>query len=75
MKLLGMKPEEIESYLAELAFAAKAITKEVADICWYMRGSINWDQAWRLSSRHRKIIINLIKRNVERTEKTGLPLL
>ncbi len=75
MKLLGMKPEEIESYLAELAFAAEAITKEVADICWYMRGSINWDQAWRLSSRHRKIIINLIKRNVERTEKTGLPLL
>lgn len=75
MKLLGMKPEEIESYLAELAFAAEAITKEVADICWYMRGSVNWDQAWRLSSRHRKIIMNLIKKNVERTEKSGIPLL
>lgn len=75
MKLLGMKPEEIESYLAELAFAAEAITKEVADICWYMRGSINWDQAWRLSSRHRKIIINLIRKNIERTEKAGMPLL
>lgn len=62
-------------YLTELAFEARAIEKEVTDICWYMRGSVNWDQAWRLSNRHRETITKRIKDNIETTEKTGLPLL
>lgn len=75
MKLLGLKPEEIEFFLAELATDAKAITKEVANICWYMRGSVNWDQAWRLTPQQREAIVKLIKSNIERTEKSGMALL
>lgn len=72
---MNSTPDEIQHELAEMHLAARAITKEVADICWYMRGSINWDQAWRLTRQHREIIIKLIKDNIERTEKTGLPLI
>lgn len=53
----------------------RAITKEVVDICWYMRGSITWDQAWRLTARQKEIISKLIKDNIERTEKHGIALL
>jgi len=60
--------------LAEFTFEARALEKEVTDICWYMRGSINWDQAWRLNPRQRETIVKRIKDNIETTEKTGLPL-
>ena len=68
-------PEEIGEYLTDLAFESRAIEKDVTDICWYMRGSITWDQAWRLTSHQRVLITKRIKDNIETTEKTGLPLL
>ena len=54
---------------------SRAITQELADICWYMRGSITWDQAWRLTHKQREIIHKIIKSNIERTEKSGIALL
>lgn len=58
-----------------MAIESRAITQEVADICWYMRGSVSWDQAWRLTRKDRSVIFKTIKDNVERTEKTGIALL
>lgn len=54
---------------------SRAITKDIAEICWYMRGSITWDQAWRLTHKQKQVISQVIKDNIERTEKTGLALL
>ena len=68
-------PDEIVEYFAELSFESRAIEKEVTDICWYMRGSVSWDQAWRLTNRQRDVIAKIIKNNIERTEKLGMPLL
>ena len=50
------------------------MTKDVAELCWYMRGSITWDQAWRLSPMQRGEIMKVINQNIENTEKSGLPL-
>ena len=58
-----------------MATQSRAIMEEVADICWYMRGSVTWDQAWRLTLNERKAISKTIKSNIERTEKHGMPLL
>ena len=52
-----------------------AIIREVTEICWYMRGGITWDQAWRLTYPEKTQIFKIIKENIERTEKTGIPLL
>ena len=57
-----------------MATQSRAITEEVADICWYMRGGITWDQAWRLTIIDKQAISKTIKNNIERTEKTGIPL-
>ena len=61
--------------MSNLAFESRAIEKEVTDICWYMRGSITWDQAWRLTNHQRDAVMKRIKDNIEITEKTRLPLL
>ena len=67
-------PEEIRDFFTDLAFESRALEREIVDICWYMRGSISWDHAWRLTNRQREQIIKRIKENIEITEKTGLPL-
>ena len=42
---------------------------------FYMRGGINMDQAYRMTSRERDNKMKLIKENIERTHKTGIALL
>lgn len=54
---------------------AEAITKQIIEIVWYMRGGVSYSEAWNLSIDERDKMHELIKENIERTEKTGLPLL
>jgi len=72
---LQSTPEEISEILNEMALSSKALTSIVTDICWNMRGSVTWEQAWQLTESQRKVMWTLIKKNVERTEKLGMPLL
>ncbi len=72
--MISNSTEKVE-YLNRLAVQSRAITSEIAEICFYMRGSITWDQAWRLTSKQKDIIRKLIKDNIDRTEKSGMPLL
>lgn len=72
---MNSNPEEIKKLLDEMEMSSKALTKEIADICWYMRGSVSWNEAWGLSPDQRRIIIKLIENNIERTEKAKMPLL
>lgn len=68
-------PEEIAKLLDGMAIESRAIMQEVADICWFMRGSISWDQAWRLTHKQKEVISKTIKNNIERTEKNNMALL
>jgi len=40
-----------------------------------MRGSVGWSEAWSLDPLSIAVIEKLIKDNVDRTSKTGLPLI
>ena len=68
-------PEEISEILEEMALASKALTSIITDICWHMRGSVSWEQAWNLTERQRRVMLNLIKKNIETTQKMRMPLL
>jgi len=61
--------------LNELASESRALKKQVLEICWYMRGSINIDQAWQLSLDDRSMIMDIIEQNIERTKESGIALL
>jgi len=52
---------------------SKAMKDDVLRICWYMRGSISYNDGMLLSSADREIINKLIKDNLETTQKSGLP--
>lgn len=42
-------------------------------MCWYMRGGISYNEIMAMSNQEREIISEVIKKNLETTEKTKLP--
>ena len=53
----------------------KQIKHECFKIAWYMRGGVSAnDLLWRYSTEDREILNQVIKDNIEQTNKTGLPL-
>ncbi len=58
-----------------LSSDARAIEKQIFEICWYMRGGISLTEAWQLSYDQRSTIMDIISANVERTKESGLALL
>lgn len=75
MRLLTLDNSDIPNFLRSLEKESRALVDQINEICWYMRGGITRDQAWTLSPLERKRVMKLIEKNIERTNKTGLPLL
>jgi hypothetical protein len=48
------------------------IRREAMKMSWFMRGGLSYDQALTLSIQEREIINDIIKDNLETTQKTGL---
>lgn len=67
--------EEIVELLDQLSKEAKAIKKDLLTTCWYMRGSITYDDAMMLSMEERNLITEIIKSNLETTKESGLPFI
>jgi hypothetical protein len=50
-----------------------ALKEEALRMCWWMRGSLTYDDAMLLSMTEKKLIDKIIKDNLETTKKSGLP--
>lgn len=70
---MTLTDDQIIDELDKMEREAKAYKDEALRICWYMRGSISYEDSMLLSNADREIINKLIKYNMETTEKTGLP--
>jgi hypothetical protein len=68
-----MSNEEIIEMLNDLDKESKALKKDLLTICWYMRGSISYEDAVMLSYDDRVIINKIIESNLETAEKSGMP--
>lgn len=67
-----MSLPEILQESQQLDKEAKIIKKEVLKMCWYMRG-LSYSEGMNLSHDEREIVAEIIKENLETTQKTGLP--
>ena len=70
---MTLSNEEIAEYLNELDSELKAIKKDLLTLCWFMRGSLTYDDAMMTSFQDREIISEIIKANLETTKDSGLP--
>lgn len=76
MRLLNATSvEEIETIFSDCEKRSKAIIHQLAQICWYMRGGVNWDQAKNMCIQDRNQMFDLINENIQRVKETKMPLL
>ena len=53
----------------------KQIKNDLVHLCWYMRGSVSYEDAHYLTTEDRVMMSDLVKENIENVKKTKLPLL
>jgi hypothetical protein len=70
---LTLSVDEIQALVKKYEAESKALRSEIYKLAWYMRGSVNIDQAFMLDNDDRSIIIDLIKENLETTKESGMP--
>lgn len=51
----------------------KAVKQELIKVCWWMRGGITLNEAAQLTYTDRQNIAELVKENLETTNRTKLP--
>tara|TARA_R110000868_G_scaffold157760_1_gene385244 strand:- start:45 stop:257 length:213 start_codon:yes stop_codon:yes gene_type:complete len=68
-----MSRDDMLDYFNQLEKQSKAIKEEVLKLCWYMRGSISYNEGMMLSPDERTMISDIVKDNLETTKKSGLP--
>ncbi len=68
-----MSTQDMISYFNQLENESKALKEEVLKLCWFMRGSLSYDEGMILSYSDRNSISKLVKDNLETTKKSGLP--
>lgn len=69
-----MSNNDIVQELEKMDKESNGLKDEIIRITWWMRGGINYDQAWNLSLKERRMISELIKDNMETSKKTGTPI-
>jgi len=72
---LSLSLEEIESEINKFDKDSKALKKEIFKIAWFMRGSVDIDQAFALSYDDRVIINEIIQENIKLTQETKIPFI
>lgn len=70
-----MSQEDMISYFDQLDKESKALKQEILKICWYMRGSISYEEGMMLGYDDRRQINGIIKENLEITKKSGMPFI
>ena len=68
-----MSRDDMLDYFDQLEKQSKAIKEEVLKLCWYMRGSISYNEGMMLSPDERTMISKIVKDNLETTKKSGMP--
>ncbi len=63
---------EILQEVKKIEQEAKAIKKEILQICWYMRG-LSYTEAMHMAFDEREIVNEIVKDHLETTKKSGLP--
>tara|TARA_R110000803_G_scaffold72008_4_gene135453 strand:+ start:1419 stop:1631 length:213 start_codon:yes stop_codon:yes gene_type:complete len=68
-----MSRDDMLNYFDQLEKESKAIKEEVLKLCWYMRGSLSYNEGMMLSPEDRQIVSKIVKSNLDTTKKSGLP--
>ena len=70
---MNLDLEGINKLIQDYEKDTKALREELYRLCWYMRGSLSFTEAFSLSLEDREIIAKIIESNLETTKTSQLP--
>jgi hypothetical protein len=70
---LSLSNAEIVEWIDSFDKDTKAIKHDLLQMCWFMRGSITYDDAMMMCYDDREIVNKIIKSNLDTTKTSGLP--
>jgi hypothetical protein len=70
---LHLDLEGLNNLSLEYENDSKAIKEELFRMCWYMRGSLSFTEAFLLTVEDRGIIAKIIEENLETSKTTQMP--
>ncbi len=70
---MSLSLDEIQELSEKMEKQTKALKNQLYKLCWYMRGSLSFSEAFDLSLEDIEIISEIIKDNLETTKKTQMP--
>lgn len=65
-------PAEIVQFIERIEKESKALKEEALRICWWMRGSISYDESMLLSNQDLQIIRKILEENREASKQAGV---
>ena len=60
------EPSDIAKVIGEMERDTKGIRKQIIDICFHMKGGINYNEGWTLSFEDRKTIIEDLDKKLKK---------
>lgn len=71
--LLTLPPEGVKKLIENYEKMVSDIKSNALTLAWYMRGSVTYEDVLNMSSHERKLINQLVEKNLETTKKTKIP--
>ena len=65
--------DEINRMIERMDKEARAIREEALRQAWFMRGGLSYEDAMMLSHQERELVSTIVKKNIEKTNESGLP--
>jgi len=68
-----MSNSDIETFVEQMEKESTEVREQCLKMSWYMRGGATYEDILQMSQTERQLISNLIKENLETTNKSKLP--
>jgi hypothetical protein len=69
--LIFLPPEQIKDLLDRYQKETNVIKEQIADICYFMKGGVEWNSAWQMSYLDRETVIKVLNRRLKEASPDG----
>jgi len=66
-----LPPEQLGDLIDSYVKDSVALKEQMADICYFMRGGVEWNTAWGMSYEDREIMIKIINKRIKEQNPGG----
>lgn len=73
MRLLRLDHESVQKLIDSMESEVEGIKKNALQLTWYMRGGASYNDILNMSLSERRMISDIVEKNLEITKKTQLP--